>query len=115
MPPVEDIALRVPRADEMPRLREYLPSAFLPGGTPSWLIAERPRISELLGAWCLLWTKPELREAGYFWRIDHPDLGAPMMQRMLQAAAKGGIHRLARMQMIWEDSPERALLKGHGF
>jgi hypothetical protein len=115
MPPVEDIALRVPRADEMPRLREYLPLAFLPGGTPSWLLAERARTSELLGAWCLLWTKPESREAGFFWRIDHPDLGPPMMQRMLQAASKAGIRRLARMQMIWDDGPERSFLESHGF
>jgi hypothetical protein len=115
MPPVEDIALRIPSAEEMPRLREYLPSAFLPGGSPSWLIAERTRTSELLAAWCLLWTNVDLRQAGFFWRIDHPDLGAPMMQRMLQAAAKAGIRHLVRMQMIWEDSSERSLLEGNGF
>jgi hypothetical protein len=115
MPPVEDIALRVPSADEMSRLREYLPAAFLPGGSPSWLIAERKRTSEFLAVWCLLWTNVDLRQAGFFWRIDHPDLGAPMMQRMLQAAAKAGIRRLVRMQMIWEDSPERSLLESNGF
>src|SRR5687767_4686530 len=56
MPPGENIALRVPIADEESRLREYLPIAFLPGGTPSWLIAERASASEWLGAWCLRWT-----------------------------------------------------------
>jgi hypothetical protein len=115
MPPIEDIALRVPSAEEMSRLREYLPSAFLPGGSPSWLIAERTRTSELLAAWCLLWTNVDLRQAGFFWRIDHPDLGVPMMQRMLQAAAKAGIRRLVRTQMIWEDSSERSLLESNGF
>lgn len=115
MPPVEDIALRVPRADEIPRLREYLPVAFLPGGMPSWLIAERASASEWLGAWCLLWTNPAVREAGFFWRIDHPALAEPMLQRMLQAASSAGVRRLARMQMIWEDSAERALLEAQGF
>lgn len=115
MPPAENIALRVPRADEMSRLREYLPVAFLPGGSPSWLIAERPATSEWLGAWCLSWTDPVGREAGFFSRIDHTALAVPMMERMLQAAVKAGIRRLSRVQMIAEDNPEWPFLERYGF
>jgi hypothetical protein len=115
MPPAENIALRVPRADEMPRLRGYLPLAFLPGGSPSWLIAERPATSEWLGAWCLSWTDPVGREAGFFLRIDHTALAVPMLERMLQAAVKAGIRRLSRVQMVAEDNPEWPFLQQRGF
>lgn len=115
MRPAEAITLRVPDAAEMPRLREFLPFAFLPGGKPSWLVASRPGQTELLGAWCLLWMNAQQREAGFFWRMTLPELGPVMMQRMLQAATKAGIRRLTRMQMIWERSPDCAFLEQYGF
>lgn len=120
MPTLTLSTIRAPWPDEMPRLRHFLPPAFLASAPLFSRVAVRGRVERIVGAAALNVWEGERGKAGWLFlraeeKAEPAALVRPMLREALAAGWAAGLRRIYLAGTVEENSPLAAVMTDEGF